>query len=56
MDKLLEQAAKFFKDHPEINEIELSDSFHNRVHLVRISPAPIYPLLQNYWSQPTYPA
>jgi len=38
MKELLEQAAQFLKDHPEINEVEVTDAFHNTVRLVRFTP------------------
>ncbi len=56
MKELLEQATKFLKDHPEVNEIELSDPYNCRVHLVRITPAPNYWPQWNWTYQPSWPA
>lgn len=41
MKELLEQAAQFLKDHPEINEVELSNGRYDKVHLVRFTPTPV---------------
>ncbi len=40
MKELLEQAAQFLSDHPEINEVELCDG-QVKVHLIRFTPSPV---------------
>ena len=45
MESLLEKAYKFLSEHPEINEVELSDGT-NRVRVVRNAPVNQYP----YWT------
>ncbi len=38
MKELLEQASKFLAEHPQFNEIELTDAFHNHVCVRRYAP------------------
>ncbi len=39
-DRLLEKAAVFLKNHPEINEVEVTEG-NISVHVVRWSPQPM---------------
>lgn len=52
-ENLLAEANKFLHEHPEYNEIELSDG-NLKVRVVRWTPAPMtapfYP--PTYWPQP----
>ena len=42
MKQLLAQAAKFMEENPSLNEVELTDSFGNKVRVARYSPAITY--------------
>ena len=45
MDELLIKASRFLQEHPEINEVELTNAYGEKVHLVRSAPVPIA-----YWN------
>lgn len=40
MKELLELAKKFLEENPGINEVELTNAFGDRIHLVRHTPPP----------------